>query len=69
MVPFLTERKQAINKQQTDKMILMHLVISVNAKNKIISHMIKKIKMRDRDVLNAFTEEGTRQALELKLEL
>jgi len=50
-------------------MILMHLVISVNAKNKIISHMIKKIKMRDRDVLNAFTEEGTRQALELKLEL
>lgn len=47
----------------------MHLVISVNAKNKIISHtQIKKIKMRDRDVLNAFTEEGTRQALELKLE-
>ena len=31
--------------------------------------MRKKIKLRDRDVLNAFTKEGTRQALELKLTL
>ena len=31
--------------------------------------MIKKIKMSATDVLNAFTEEGTRQALELKLEI